>query len=142
MITITEAKHVVASFSHLCYKYIYSCVFTTLHTILYFDTHEDATPQRNGLWLHDWSRRPYLCTACAAPFFPSSSILHFPFYLPCHYLWPCSMCPMLDLVGCSSCILLWVCCISVVPGTWLQVICLAGHVNYMYMLLFLFPLLG
>jgi hypothetical protein len=75
-------------------------------------------------------------------FFPSSSILQFPFYLPCYYLWPCSMCPMLDLVGCSSCILLWVCCISVVTGTWLQAICLAGHVNYTYMPLFLFPLLG
>jgi hypothetical protein len=47
-------------------------------------------------------------------FFPSSSILHFPFYLPCYYLWPCSMYSMLDLVGCSSCILLWVCCNSVV----------------------------
>jgi len=84
-------------------------VLTTLYTVSYFDTHiRDAAPQRNGLWLHDLSRRPYLCTACAAPFFPSSSILHFPFYLPCSYLWPCSMCPMLDLVGCSSCILLWV----------------------------------
>jgi len=48
-------------------------------------------------------------------FFPSSSILHFPFYLPCYYLWPCFMCPMSDLVGCSSSILLWVCCISVEP---------------------------
>jgi len=30
-------KHVVASFSHQCYKYIYSCVLTTLCTILYFE---------------------------------------------------------------------------------------------------------
>lgn len=59
-----------------------------------------------------------------------------------YYLWPCSMCPMLGPVGCTSCILLWVCCTSVVPSTWLQAICLEGHVNCMHMLLSLFPLLG
>jgi len=33
---ITEGrKNVVGSLSHLCYKYIYSCVLTTLCTILY-----------------------------------------------------------------------------------------------------------
>jgi len=38
----------VASFSHLCYKYIYSFVLTTLCTILYFDMHNgDAAPQND-----------------------------------------------------------------------------------------------
>jgi len=30
-----RSKHVVASLSHLCYKYICSCVLTTFCTILY-----------------------------------------------------------------------------------------------------------
>jgi hypothetical protein len=69
----------------------------------------------SGLWLHDCLEVYAYVQLVQHLFFPSSSILHFPFYLPCYYLWPCSVCPMLDLVGWSSCTLLWVCCISVVP---------------------------
>jgi len=65
-----------------------------------------------------------------------------------HSIYPVPIC------GPVLCVLCWILlvvvpafccgygCISVVPGKWLQAICLAGHVNYMYMLLFLFPLLG